>query len=719
MMLTNEQLELLLSKVRRPSRYIGGEINSANKPWNSAEVRWCLAFPDVYEIGMSHIGLQIIYSILNGLDGVLADRSFTPWIDMEAAMRETNSPLWGLESLRELRDFDIIGITLPYELTYTNILTILNLAGIPFFASERDEKYPLIIGGGVGAFNPEPVAPFFDAILLGDGEEAVKEITDVYRGWKPLGSARGRQDLLKRLSKIRGVHVPSCPETNCVQKAVIPDLTSASYPKKWVVPFMQTVHDRVGVEIQRGCARGCRFCQAGFIYRPVRQRSSEKIESLSKNGLNSTGHEELSLLSLSAGDYEGLPETLKNIAAATADKWTNINLPSLRVESLTPDTIDVLKRSLHGGFTLAPEAGTERLRMVINKGNTEADLLATIERVFSAGWRQLKLYFMIGLPTETIEDVEAIVDLVNKAYDCGRRIRRDIIITASVSTFVPKPHTPFQWAKQISINETLEKQNIFKERLRRRGIELKWHNAQTSFLEGVFARGDKRLAAAIVEAWDNGARFDAWDENFKFNIWMEAFKKCEISPHEYVERERSTEENLPWDHLYSELDRKFLKEEYSKALSGTPTEDCVNYKCSGCGVCDFKEVKNVVCHSRFRGNDRVLYGDDRPSLPATLIFTYSKTGRMRMLSHLELMQLFRRAFRRAGLPVRYSQGFHPHMKLSLERALKVGEEGENLKGNVELHGEIQDLNNVIDMLNETLPKGVKVITAEAKGPSGC
>ncbi|MBI2092972.1 MAG: TIGR03960 family B12-binding radical SAM protein [Deltaproteobacteria bacterium] len=610
MMLANEQLELLLSKVRRPSRYIGGEINSANKPWDSAEIRWCLAFPDVYEIGMSHIGLQIIYSILNGMDNVLADRAFTPWIDMEAAMRETKSPLWGLESLRELHDFDIIGITLPYELTYTNILTILNLAGIPFFASERDEKYPLIIGGGVGAFNPEPVAPFFDAILLGDGEEAVKEITDVYKGWKQETGNR-KHDLLSRLSKIKGMYAPAChceesracrgttkqsPEIDSVQKAIVPDITSASYPKKWVVPFMQVVHDRVGVEIQRGCARGCRFCQAGFIYRPVRQRSSEKIENLSKEGLDLTGHEELSLLSLSAGDYEGLPDTLKNIASAAADKWTNINLPSLRVESLTKDTIGVLKRSLHGGFTLAPEAGTERLRLVINKGNTEADLLATIERVVSAGWRQLKLYFMIGLPTETIEDVKAIAELVNKACDCGRRIRRDITITASVSTFVPKPHTPFQWAKQISINETLEKQDMLKGLLRRRGIELKWHNARLSFLEGVFSRGDKRLSSAIVEAWNNGARFDAWDENFKFDIWMEAFKRCGIDPHEYIERERTPEEKMPWNHLYSELDRKFLRDEYSKALSGAPTEDCVKHKCSGCGVCDFKEVKNVVFH---------------------------------------------------------------------------------------------------------------------------
>ncbi len=723
--ITNAQLDKLLSRVRRPSRYINHEVNAAAGPWDSAKLRWCLIFPDTYEIGMSHIGIEVIYHILNSEDGVLADRCFTPWTDMEAAMREDKIPLWGLESRMPISEFDIIGITLPYELTYTNILTMLDLAGIPFYAKDRGDEYPLIIGGGVGAFNPEPVAEFFDAIVLGDGEAVVVEISEAVgaalrgrpnsvgeplcglpkfrEGMEPLPYYKS--ELLEILANIRGVYVPSFLSPPLkkggeggFKKAIISDLNTAKSPTRPIVPFTQVVHDRVGVEIQRGCARGCRFCQAGFIYRPVRQRAPEKVEALANKGLACTGNEDLSFLSLSAGDYECLPEVIKNVADKNIERWINISLPSLRVETLTPKVLDVLKRSLHGGFTLAPEAATERLRNVINKGNTEAELLATIDKIFATGWRQLKLYFMIGLPTETLEDVEAIVPLANKAMDIGRRYRRDVTITVSVSTFVPKPHTPFQWVRQISLKETIERQDILKNRLRRRGIELKWHNPQLSILEGVFSRGDRGLSPVIVEAWKNGARFDAWDESFKFAAWQRAFETCNPETwnlkFETYLAERPLDAPLPWEHLFVELDRDFLRSEYEKAFEAVATPDCVNGKCSKCGVCDFKEVKNVLYSPPLKKGGEGGFKENappiNPPLPPftkggdTLSFTYSKTGIMRWLSHLELMQLFRRAFRRAGLPAKYSQGFHPHMKLSLERALKVGEEGVGLKGTVEL-----------------------------------
>ncbi|PIR17120.1 MAG: B12-binding domain-containing radical SAM protein [Deltaproteobacteria bacterium CG11_big_fil_rev_8_21_14_0_20_49_13] len=708
---SQKTIDQLLSKVRRPSRYIGGEVNSYNKPWDSAHVKWCLVFPDAYEIGMSHIGLQIIYDALNSEEGLLADRAFAPWLDMEAAMRELNVPMWGLESKRPLKEFDIIGITLPYELTYTNILTMLDLAGIPFYAKDRGEEYPLIIGGGVGAFNPEPVAPFFDAIVLGDGERTAVEIS------KTKNEGRTTNDeLLGKLSKIRGVYVPNRGEENRgqrsevrkIQKAIVADIDGSHFPKKWVVPFMKIVHDRVGVEIQRGCNRGCRFCQAGYIYRPVRQRSPETIKELACEGLDLTGNEELSFISLSAGDYEGLGNIVKEVSERESGRWTNINLPSLRVETLTPELLSVLKRSLHGGFTIAPEAATERLRNVINKQNTEEELLKTVETVFKTGWRQLKLYFMIGLPTETIDDVRAIADLVLKAYDAGRRIRHDITITASVSTFVPKSHTPFQWARQLTLEETLERQNLLKKLIpKKRGLELKWHGAKLSLLEGAFSRGDRRLAERIVSAWNKGSRFDAWDECFKFENW------ADIDFTDYL-RERSTDEELPWDHLFAGLDRDFLKSEYQKSLNAEVTPDCINNKCTNCGVCDFKDVKNViVCHcdlsvlSTAKQSSALdcFGGAPRNDNITQLNFTFIKTGVMRWVSHLELMHLFRRAFRRAGVLVKYSQGFNPHMKLSLERALKVGEEGLQEKGKVE----ISDAGNLDELMNKIeLPDGIRI-----------
>ena len=692
MIITPEQIDKLLTRVRRPSRYIDGEVGAVNKPWDKTKVKWCLVFPDTYEIGMSNVGLSILYDILNSQEGIFADRAFAPWVDMEQAMREDGVPLWGLTSRRSLDEFDIIGITLPYELVATNILNILDLGGIPLLASERGNRHPIIIGGGAGAFNPGPLEDFFDAFFLGDGEEAVLEISKV-----------------TPLRNIPGIYVPG--GTAPVRRSVVGDLNASQFPTRPIVPYMRVVHDRVGVEIQRGCVHGCRFCQAGFLYRPMRQRAPLTIERLAAEGARNTGHEEISFLSLSAGDHACLPDIIRDTAEELSSMWVNITLPSLRVETLTPEAINVLKRSLHGGFTLAPEAGTERLRRVINKGNTEEDLLATIDRVFATGWRLLKLYFMIGLPTETDDDVRAIADLAHKALNIGRRYRRDITITVSASTFVPKAHTPFQWARQISMDETVRRQKILMDSIRGRNFELKWHSARTSFLEGVFARGDKKLSKILLEAWRSGARFDAWDETFKFDAWMEAFKKCGIDPDEYL-RERGLDECLPWNHLFAELDKDFLKKEYTRGLNAEPTPDCLSGPCTGCGVCE-GGVPNVTpaeagaqtvlkkMDSDFRRNDGFCIKDNKFN------FILSKTGRAKWLSHLELMQVLRRALRRAGLRVAYSQGFHPHMKLSVAPALKVGEEGASLSLNVTSCVAIEP-GDFAARLNKELPEGVLV-----------
>jgi radical SAM superfamily enzyme YgiQ (UPF0313 family) len=715
--LTEEKLNTLLSRVRRPSRYINGEISAYNKPWGEAAVRWVLAFPDAYEVGMSHIGLEILYHIINKEPDFLADRVFTPWVDMETSIREEGVKLWGIESKHELRDFDVVGITLPYELTYTNILTILDLAGIPFYSSERGEDYPLIIGGGVGAFNPEPVADFFDAILLGDGEDAVLKISDVVREWKK--SKNSKNSLIEKLILIEGVYIPS--KNNQVKKSKINDLDKTFYPEKPIIPFMQVIHDRVGIEIQRGCARGCRFCQAGFIYRPVRQRSHENVTELSLKCLRNSGNEELSFLSLSAGDYDNLPNVMRTTNDGMKDLWFNISLPSLRVETLTRESLNIMQRSLHGGFTLAPEAATERLRSVINKGNSEEELLATIDRVFSLGWRQLKLYFMIGLPSETEEDVSAIADLAHKAASIGRRYRHDTTITVSVSTFIPKPHTPFQWMRQISLDETIAKQNLLKRLVSRRGIELKWHDARMSVMEGVFSRGDRVLSKVVMEAWKGGARFDAWDEMFRLDLWQKAFQDAGINLEDYCNREFRPDGALPWGHLFTDLDKEFLKDEYNRAIDAIITEDCMNGRCTKCGVCDFKEIKHRIYSSSasplegdLPAGQAVGRGEGKninpiPSREGTINFTFTKLGIKKWLSHLELMQVFRRALRRSGLPIKYSQGFHPHLKFSFERALKVGEESPSENGKVEMTVSV-DPKEFIERVNKELPDEIKILS---------
>ena len=594
-----------LTRVSRPSRYLGGELGSICKTDAGIEVRMALAFPDVYEVGMSHIGFPILYHILNNLEWVAAERVYSPWPDMELWLREHNEPLRSLESSRALADFDIIGFTLQYELSYTNLLTMLQLAGLPLRREQRDEQTPLIVVGGPCAFNPEPLAEFFDVALIGDGEEAIVELVEAVRRGKQEGWDRRR--LLDELSTHDGFYVPALfavdyQDDGClaqikplkegyskVRRRFLADLETAAFPTSPIIPFMQTVHNRVAMEIARGCTRGCRFCQAGYIYRPVRERSPQKIKQLIDAALENSGYEEVSLLSLSTGDYSCIEPLLQNLMAQHADDRVAVSLPSLRVGSLTEGLMEEIQKVRKTGFTLAPEAGSERLRAVINKGISAEDLLTTTGDAYRLGWRLIKLYFMQGLPTETDEDLQELIDLAAQVKRSGKGTGGNDVNVA-VSTFVPKPHTPFQWEPQIGIEETLRKQTLLRDGLRKKKLRFKYHEASLSFLEGVFARGDRRLASVLERAVDLGCRFDGWREHFDFEKWQQAFADCGIEPSWYL-RARGEVEVLPWDHIDCGVPKKFFQLERQKALTGAATIDCRGGDCHACGVCDFEALR--------------------------------------------------------------------------------------------------------------------------------
>jgi radical SAM family uncharacterized protein/radical SAM-linked protein len=722
-----------LLSVEKPARYMGGEMGAISKA--QAEVRFFLAFPDVYEVGMSHLGLQILYAVLNAVPWIGAERVYAPWPDMEEMLRQDRTPLTTLESSSSLAQADILGFTLQYELSYSNVLNMLELAGIPLLAAERTERDPLVLGGGPCAFNPEPLADFFDAFLIGDGEEAVLEVAEACRAWKQSGE--GRQELLERLTAIAGVYVPSFFQPayddaghitamtplksgyTKVRRRFVSDLNETLYPIAPVVPFLKTVHDRVSLEIARGCTRGCRFCQAGYIYRPVRERNPERLLTLVEETLRATGYDEISLLSLSTGDYGCITPLLKALMDRYAAERVAVSLPSLRVGSLTPEMAEEIRKVRKTGFTLAPEAGSERLRLVINKGIAEADLLEGARSVYAAGWRLIKLYFMIGLPTETMADLLGIADLAKKVKQQGKGLGGGEVNVA-VSSFVPKPHTPFQWEPQISYEEILEKQQFLRRELRTRKLKFKWQDAPLSVMEGVFARGDRRLGRVLVEARRLGCRFDGWGEHFNFAAWQQAFAAVGIDPLFY-HRRREYDELLPWDHLDCGVSREFLREERQKAAVGEYTPDCRTGACTGCGVCDFDQLKMRL---------HTLEDVGLPPLPtqrqnedAELIerirLRFTKTGRMRFLSHLEQLTLFTRAIGRARVPIRYSQGFHPHPKFSFATALSVG---------VESLAEYMDMEIAAgfgaqllqEKLNEVLPAGISIVEAAViplKAPS--
>lgn len=599
-----KEVEKILQYVQKPARYAGGELNCVVKDADKVDLRYAFCFPDLYEIGMSHLGMKILYSLVNSREDAWCERVFAPDTDMEEQMRKNNVPLFALESSDYIKDFDIIGFTLMYELSYTNVLNMLDLAGIPLKAEDRTELTPIICAGGPCACNPEPLADFLDIVFLGDGEESTMEVLDLLRKCKKEG--KSKFEFLCEAKDITGVYVPSfykdsynddgtlkeiMPLNNApakVKKAVVSDLNKCFYPKEFVVPFISIVHDRAVEEIFRGCIRGCRFCQAGFTYRPIREKSVETINEQAKALIKSTGYDELSLCSLSTSDHSCVNEMLTSLIDWTVKDKINLSLPSLRIDNFSDELADKLNQVRRSGLTFAPEAGTQRLRDVINKNITEEEVIRTCTRAFDSGWTSVKLYFMMGLPTETMEDIEGIANLamevVHSFYkNPNRQKGTGVQVSVSCASFIPKPFTPFQWEAEDSMEALKEKQKHLLESIPSKKIKVSYHETPTSLLEGVLARGDRRLGKVILDAYKLGCTFDSWDDRFNFDAWLEAFEKNSIDPYFYTRRKRPFEEVLPWDHLDFGVSRKFLENENKKAYENKTTPHC-RIKCAGCGA---------------------------------------------------------------------------------------------------------------------------------------
>ena len=725
-MTTDNQETIYLPLVDNPSQYLGSEVNRIRKHPNDVRIRMALAFPDLYEIGMSHFGIQILYHVLNQQPHIAAERVFAPGRDLAERLSQNRAELTTLETRSPLKTFDIIGFSLLYELNYTNMLYMMDLSGIPFYAHQRDDTHPVIIAGGPCTCNPEPVADFLDALVIGDGESVILEMCSVLDEWKKEGYGQ-RQKLLKAWSRIRGVYVPSffkpkmaesgvmipVPEDgteNTVKRAVVPDLDSADFPTAPVVPWGKPVHDRLRLEISRGCTRGCRFCQAGMIYRPVRERSMETLLQLTETAMANTGYEDLSLLSLSTGDYSCLVPLMERLMAAGDRHPTAISLPSIRANALTPALMNIIKSVRKTGFTIAPEAGSQRLRDVINKNITEADIVQAVTGAMALGWQGIKLYFMIGLPTETDADLQGIVDLVKTLLQIKTGSRRPQQITVSVAAFIPKPHTPFQWAPQVDLEGAKEKIQWLKEHLALPRVRVKWQNPEVSLLEGLWARGDRRLSELLVSAYEKGCLFDGWSDDFKFDRWLSAISAAEVNLDFYTTRHRGTDEALPWDHVDIGVKPAYLKSEYEKAMAGTATLDCRWGDCTACGVCDHKTLYPVVFDPK--ASKSVNIPEPKTTVPAykKIALIFSKTGLARFLSHLELVSTVIRTLRRADIDIKYTEGFHPKPKLAFQDALPVGME--SLRESMVITVAVtENSNSVMERLNPLMADGLRIFDA--------
>ncbi len=615
-MLTPEQIETrldrILLKVEKPGRYVGGELNSLLKDWDSVQTRVALLFPDIYDIGVSNVGLKILYDQINQREDALAERAYAPWVDMEAEMRAEGIPLYALESKRPLACFDLLGFSLPYETLYTNTLNLLDLSGLPVRAQERDDSHPLVIAGGHACLNPEPMHAFIDAFVIGEGEEVIHEIIDVMQAFRrkkqdagsdlfPLSSFAKRRALLLALAKVPGLYVPRFYQphyledgslshieslvegiANPVVKRIVGKLPPP--PTHFIVPNISVVHNRASVEIMRGCTRGCRFCHAGMITRPVRERSVDEVVEAAVTAVEATGFEELAFLSLSSSDYTHIIELTNAISRRFEGQKLTISLPSLRIESVSIDLMDKLREHFSGGFTLAPEAATERMRRIINKPIADADILATTREIYRRGWTTIKLYFMIGHPSETLEDVQAIANLAKQVIAEGRKvIGMKAKLNVGVSTFVPKPHTPFQWVACDTRESVLAKQELLRRNLRDRNIKLSWSDPNDTLLEAVLSRGDRKVAEVIYTAWKNGAKFDAWGEQMKFEVWMQAFEERGLDPAFYTHRQRRTDEVFPWEHISTAVRKNFLFQDFRMSLEGHIRVDC-RQNCYACGI---------------------------------------------------------------------------------------------------------------------------------------
>jgi radical SAM family uncharacterized protein/radical SAM-linked protein len=717
-------IEDILPLVEKPSRYLGGETNQIKKDPANVKLRFALAFPDLYEIGTSHFGMQILYHILNAHADIAAERVFAPGVDMDRHLRAAGLRLFSLESRQPLDRFDIIGFSLLYELNYTNVLTILELSGIPFYAAERDNTAPLIIAGGPCTCNPEPVADFFDAMVIGDGENVTLQLAENWLEWKK--SADNDKDaLLKRWSQIEGVYIPSffkpryddCgfqklepryPDYAHVSRTIVADLDQVPFPNKPIVPFGKPVHDRLRLEVARGCTRGCRFCQAGMIYRPVRERAPDSLLALCDQSVSSTGYEDISLLSLSTGDYGCIVPLMERLMLRYATQNVAVSLPSLRAGTLTPELMKLIRTVRKTGFTIAPEAGSQRLRDIINKNISDSEIIKTVKDAFDLGWQVIKLYFMVGLPTETEADLKALVDLVKSLRQTKNAAGRRGKINVSVATFIPKPHTPFQWAPQLSLNESEERIRQLQEHLKLPGIQFKWQAPKVSWLEGVWARGDRRLSRLLVAAYQKGCRFDGWSDQFRYDLWQAAFEEQDVDPDFYTIRERDVCEPLPWDHIYTQATRTFLAAEWDNALKGTYTADCRVDECNQCGICDFERIEPLT-HDRFKNNAAgVQRRSPQKSTPfKKLTVFYAKRDQARYFGHLELVNIFHRALKRAGIAVRFSEGFHPKPKISFDDPLPVGIESQQERFVISVPDYIRP-QEVKDRLNAHLPAGLEI-----------
>ena len=612
----------VLSSVQKPARYTGGEFASIIKPAEEVEATICLAFPDVYEVGMSYLGFKILYHLLNQQQGVQAERAYAPWIDMEAKMRERQIPLRTLETKKSLKECDIVGFTLQYELSYTNILNMLDLGGVPVLAAERTEEDPLVIVGGPCVYNPEPLADFFDFAIIGEGEEVMAEVMEAYKAWKRAGKLGGRKAFLQEVVKISGIYVPSfyaveynenltvkeVRPTNAnapavVYKRVVHDMNSVDFPTSPIVPFGEIVHDRIMLEVFRGCSRGCRFCHAGMVYRPVRERKPEVLQDLARKLVDNTGYNEISLVSLSSADYSCLAPMVHSMIEEFKDDRVSVSLPSLRIDSFCVAIAKEIQAVRKSGLTFAPEAGSQKMRDVINKGVTEEDLMNAVGAAFESGWNSVKLYFMIGLPFENDDDVLAIADLARKVQYKYYQVtgKRGCKVTCSASFFVPKPYTAFQWFAQDDLENIRRKQFLLKDEIKTiKNVTLNYHDSKTGIIEAVFARGDRKVGKALLAAWRKGARFDGWSDCFDFERWLEAFAEAGIDKDFYAARQRGENEVFPWEHISPGVSRKFLWNEWQKAYAQQLTHDCRRSSCTGCGVCQKLGV-NIIDYKANNG----------------------------------------------------------------------------------------------------------------------
>ncbi len=729
--MTKTSIQDILPLVEMPSRYLGTEVHRIKKDPQDVDLRIALAFPDLYEIGSSHFGIQILYHLLNQQPNIAAERVFAPAIDMEARLRLHGLDLFSLESQDSLRNFDLIGFSLLYEMTYTNVLNMLDLSRIPYLASERNLSHPFVIAGGPCTSNPEPMADVFDAMVIGDGEEVLPAMCREWLTWRQ-NESRTKEGLLERWMEIQGVYIPSffephikdtdffqsiLPRKNgktSVKRAIVSDLNNAFFPKAPLIPFGKPVHDRLRLEVARGCSRGCRFCQAGMIYRPVRERQPEHLVSMAIDAIAATGYEDLSLLSLSTGDYGCINELMQMLMKNCENEHVAVSLPSLRAGTLSPDLMEQIRRVRKTGFTIAPEAGSQRLRNVINKNITEEDIIQTVQNAFNMGWTIIKLYFMVGLPTETQEDIEAIVDLVQKLRRLkgpkGKRKR----INVSVATFIPKGHTPFQWAPQISPLRANEIIDYLKERLNGGGVLLKWQHPQVSFLEGLMARGDRRMLQAIVAAHHLGCKFDGWSDHFDFSKWRQAFESTDIRMDDFIDRPLNQDASLPWDHVDIGVDKHFLLQEWEKAVEYCITQDCRFQKCEGCGVCNFENLAPIVHKMEsFSTYESETLTVKQPQIYQKFHVTYHKLGESRLLGHLEMVKVFHRAIKRAEIKTAFSKGFHPMPKVSFDNPLPLGMESQCEHFSISVSTNIAP-QSFLEKLNQQLPKGLGLTDVRLK-----